>query len=187
MLTEAFAAAVLASSSPDPASAVASPPGEVRGPAKWYRVHPVDARRFSVAGHFVTQVIGLGFGARVEAMYRPFRHDRGANILVSLGAQGGPEVATMPLDIGWRQHFVPHPILTLELGAGYEQQTFFVRDIAPISRPAFYLEGGFAFRVVEGGWLGAHLAPSYAPFQRPGPGLAVRLGFRWTLGRRDEE
>lgn len=156
----------------------------VRGPASWFRVSPADPRRFSVAGHAEAQVIGLAFGVRAEALYRPFRFDRGANVRVGLGLQGGPEYAYLPVDLGWRQHFVPHRILTLELGAGYEQQTFFVPGLSPISRPAFYAEGGFAFQVTPGGWLGAQVVPSWAPLARPGPGLAVRAGFRWTLGAR---
>lgn len=159
----------------------AEPSSPSRG---WYDVPLADPRRLSVAGHFETQVIGLAFGVRAEALYRPFRFDRGANLRLGLGVQGGPEHAYLPVDLGWRQHFVPHRILTLELGAGYEQQTFFVPGLAPISRPAFYAEGGFAFQIVPGGWLGAQLVPSWAPFNRPGPGLAVRLGFRWTLGSR---
>lgn len=154
-----------------------------RGPARWGRTSPADPRRFSVAGHFESQVIGLAFGLRAEALYRPFRPDRGANVRVGVGLQGGPEFFYLPVDLGWRQHFVPHRIVTLELGAGFEQQTFFVPGLRPISRPAFYGEGGIAFRVTPGGWLGAQVVPSFAPFTHPGPGLAVRVGFRWTLGR----
>lgn len=153
-----------------------------RGPARWYQISPGDRQRFSVAGHVESQLIGLAFGVRAEALYRPFRPDRGANVRVGVGLQGGPEYFYLPVDVGWRQHFVPHRIVTLELGAGFEQQTFFIPGLRPISRPAFYGEGGIAFRVMPGGWLGAQVVPSFAPLQHPGPGLAVRVGFRWTLG-----
>lgn len=166
---------------PAPADPLPTPP--TRGPARWYETSPSDPRRFSVAGHFESQVIGLAFGLRAEALYRPFRPDRGANLRVGLGLQGGPEFFYLPVDVGWRQHFVPHRIVTLELGAGFEQQTFFVPEQRPISRPALYLEGGLAFQVTPGGWLGAQLVPSWG-FAPAGPGLAVRLGFRWTLGAR---
>ena len=166
-----------------PAPAESRPPTRARGPARWYEVSPGDPRRFSIAGHFESQVIGLAFGLRAEALYRPFRFDRGANLRLGLGLQGGPEFFYLPLDVGWRQHFVPHRILTLELGAGYEQQTFFVPELRPISRPALYLDGGFAFQVTPGGWLGAQVVPSWG-FAPAGPGLAVRVGFRWTLGAR---
>lgn len=161
-----------------------APPAPRRGPARWYQTPPSAAQRFSVAGHFETQIVGLAFGVRAEALYRPFRPDRGANVRVGVGLAGGPEYAYLPIDLGWRQHFVPHRIVTLELGAGYEQQTFFVPGLRPISRPAFYGEGGIAFRVTPGGWLSAQVVPSYAPFMRPGPSLAVRVGFRWTFGAR---
>ena len=164
-----------------PASAVVR--GPTRGPARWYQTSPGDPRRFSIAGHFESQIIGLAFGLRAEALYRPFRADRGANLRIGLGLQGGPEFFYMPVDIGWRQHFVPHRVVTLELGAGYEQQMFFVPELAPISRPAVYGEGGIAFRVAPGGWLGVQVAPSWA-FEPPGPGVAVRLGLRWNLGAR---
>lgn len=171
---------------PTPAPAALSPKTPTRGPARWYETSPSDPRRFSVAGHFESQVIGLAFGLRAEALYRPFRPDRGANLRVGLGLQGGPEFFYLPVDVGWRQHFVPHRILTLELGAGFEQQTFFIPELRPISRPALYLDGGFAFQVIPGGWLGAQLVPSWG-FSPAGPGLAVRLGFRWTLGARAVE
>jgi hypothetical protein len=164
-----------------PAAAVT--PSPTRGPARWYETSPDDPRRFSIAGHLETQLIGLAFGLRAEALYRPFRPDRGANLRVGLGLQGGPEFFYLPIDVGWRQHFVPHRILALELGAGFEQQTFFVPELAPISRTAIYTEGGLAFQVMPGGWLGAQVVSSWA-FGTPGPGLAVRLGFRWTLGGR---
>lgn len=159
-------------------------PPPARGPARWYQTRLGDPSRFSVAGHLEAQVVGLAFGVRAEALYRPFRPDRGANLRVGLGLQGGPELAYLPIDVGWRQHFVPHRILTLELGAGFEQQTFFSPDLWPVSRPAFYGEAGFAFQVTPGGWLGAQVVPSFAPFRTPGPSLAVRVGFRWTLGAR---
>lgn len=175
--------AVETSRAPVQITDVASQPTPPRGPARWFQISPRDPRRFSLAGHLESQLIGLAFGLRAEALYRPFRFDRGANVRVGLGLQGGPEYFYLPIDVGWRQQFVPHRILALELGAGFEQQTFFVPDLRPISRPAFYAEGGFAFQVMPGGWLGAQAVPSWAPFQRPGPGLAVRVGFRWTLGR----
>lgn len=165
------------------APAAAAPATTGRGPARWYQTSLADPRRFSIAGHFETQLIGLALGLRAEALYRPFRPDRGANLRVGLGLQGGPEFFYLPVDVGWRQHFVPHRILTLELGAGYEQQTFFVPQLPPISRPAIYTEGGLAFRVAPGGWLGAQVVPSWT-FGTPGPGLAVRVGFRWTFGAR---
>lgn len=165
----------------DPSTPTADPT-PTRGPARWYETSPSDPRRFSVAGHFESQIIGLAFGLRAEALYRPFRPDRGANLRVGLGLQGGPEFFYLPVDVGWRQHFVPHRILTLELGAGFEQQTFFIPELRPISRPALYLEGGLAFQVTPGGWLGAQLVPSWG-FSPAGPGIAVRVGFRWTLGR----
>jgi hypothetical protein len=158
-------------------------PTPTRGPARWYQTSPRDPRRVSIAGHFESQVIGLAFGLRAELLYRPFRPDRGANVRVGLGLQGGPELFYLPVDVGWRQHFLPHRIVTLELGAGFEQQTFFVPELRPISRPAIYGEGGLAFQVTPGGWLGAQVVPSWA-FAPLGPGLAVRLGFRWTLGAR---
>lgn len=167
----------------EPGDPPTTPAASPRGPAHWYETSPSDPRRFSIAGHVESQLIGLAFGVRGEALYRPFRFDRGANLRMGLGLQGGPELFYLPIDIGWRQHFVPHRILTLELGAGFEQQTFFVSDLRPISRPAIYVEGGFAFRVTPGGWLGAQVVPSWA-FAPLGPGLAVRLGFRWTLGAR---
>lgn len=148
----------------------------------WYATPLRDPSRFSVAGYFETQVIGLAFGLRSEFLYRPFRPDRGANIRLGVGLEGGREFFYLPIDLGWRQHFIPHRILTLELGAGYEQQTFFVPTLAPITRSAFYGEGGLAFRVLPQGWLGAQVVLGWAPFERPGPGLGLRLGFRWNFG-----
>lgn len=184
-------AAVMGMALPLPRLGHAAEPGDAspttaaspRGPARWYETSPSDPRRFSIAGHFESQLIGLAFGLRAEALYRPFRFDRGANLRMGLGLQGGPEFLYLPVDVGWRQHFVPHRIVTLELGAGFEQQTFFVPELRPISRPAIYVEGGLAFQVTPGGWLGAQVVPSWG-FSPPGPGLAVRLGFRWTLGAR---
>jgi len=166
---------------PPRTSAVA--PAPARGPARWYQTSPRAPERFSLAGHLESQLVGLAFGLRAEALYRPFRPDRGANLRVGLGLQGGPEFFYLPVDVGWRQHFLPHRIVALELGAGFEQQTFFVPELRPISRPAVYAEGGLAVQVTRGGWLGAQVVPSWA-FDPPGPGLAVRLGFRWTLGAR---
>lgn len=163
------------------AQAPAEPPTQPRR-VNWYATPLADPSRFSVAGQFETQLIGLAFGARAELLYRPFRADRGANLRVGLGLAGGPEFAYLPFAIGWRQHFLPHRIVTLELGAGYEQQSFLVPGIAPISRAAVYAEGGLGVRVLARGWLGAQTALSWAPGHRPGPGLSLRLGFRWDFG-----
>lgn len=155
-----------------------------RGPARWYETPLADPRRVSLAGHFEAQLIGLAFGLHAECLYRPFRADRGANLRVGVSLAGGPEFFYLPLAIGWRQHFVPHHRVTLELGAGYEQQSFFVPSLPAITRAAFYGEGGLAIRVVEQGFVGTQVIMSWAPFERPGPGLGLRLGFRWNFGSR---
>ena len=155
--------------------------GEGERRLSWYDTPMGDPSRVSLHTHFEAQLIGPAFGPRVEALYRPFRAERGANLVAGVGLQGGPEFFYLPVSVGWRQHFRPHRIVTLELGAGYEFQAFFVPDIEPASRSAFYGEGGIGFRVVEQGWLGVQSAASWAPFERPGPGLAVRLGFRWDF------
>jgi hypothetical protein len=161
----------------------------------WYATPLRDPSRFSVAGHFETQVIGLAFGLQGEFLYRPFRPGRGANLRLGVGLEGGREFFYLPIAIGWRQHFLPHRLVTLELGAGYEQQTFFVPKLPPITRPAVYGEGGIGFLVLprtsrrpngiqlagEGGWLGVQAQLGWA-LDRPGPGLGLRLGFRWNFG-----
>lgn len=179
-------AAVLASApvSSEPAPSETAPVHARRGPARWYETSLADPRRFSVAGHFEAQLIGLAFGVHGEFLYRPFRADRGANLRVGVSLAGGPEFFYLPLALGWRQHFVPHHRVTLELGAGYEQQSFFVPGLDPVTRSAFYGEGGVAIRVIEQGFIGTQVIMSWAPFERPGPGLGLRLGFRWNFGPR---
>jgi len=176
---------VLTSVALAPTLALADPPPAPDPAAKrvdWYETPMSDPSRFSAAGHFETQLIGLGFGARGDLLYRPFRPNRGANLRLGLGLASGPEFAYLPFALGWRQHFVAHRIVTLELGAGYEQQSVFIPGLAPISRAAVYGEGGLGFRVVERGWLGVQTQLSWAPVERPGPGLSLRLGFRWDFG-----
>ncbi len=156
---------------------------EARRGVRWWDTPMGHPSRFSAGAHVESQLVGLSFGLRPELLYRPFRATRGFNLRVGVGLLGGPEFFYLPVDVGWRQHFVPHRILTLELGAGYEQQSFFVPQLGAITRAAFYAEGGVAFRVISRGWLGVQATGSYAPFARPGPGLGLRLGFRWNFGR----
>jgi hypothetical protein len=171
MLTEGWlVAAALLVGEPEPARRV-----------DWYDTPASSPRRVSIAGQFEAQLIGLAFGPRFELMYRPFRPDRGANLVFGLGVQGGPDFFYMPFNLGWRQHFVPHDRLTLVLGGGFEQQTFVAPGLPAVSRPAFYGETGLAVRVTGRGWIGTQVMASWAPFERPGPGLSVRLGFRWDF------
>lgn len=165
-----------------------APPPETAPPRRrrvhWYDVAPGDPRRFSLAANLQVDLLGLAVGIRPEFLYRPFRATRGFNLRFGFGLLGGPEYFFLPVDVGWRQHFVPHHRVTLELGAGYEQQSFFVRDAPPVTRGYFYAELGLAVRVASRGWLGVQFAPGWAPFSHPGPGVATRLGFRWDLGDR---
>jgi hypothetical protein len=118
----------------------------------------------------------------VDALYRPFRATRGANLRLGVGLFAGPESVALPIAVGWRQHFVPHHRLTLELGAGYELQNFFVTSFGSVSRHSFYGEGGLSVRVGRAGWIGVRTHLGWAPFERPGPTLAVGGGYRWDFG-----
>ncbi len=181
---DSAAAASSASATSAPAAAATEPPKIDRRRIRWYDVPAGDPSRVSIAAHIQVDLLGLAIGVRPEVLYRPFRATRGANLRFGFGLLPGPEYFFLPIALGWRQHFVPHHRVTLELGAGYEQQFFFVRDAPAVTRGFFYAELGLAVRVASRGWLGVQVAPGWAPFSHPGPGIATRLGFRWDFGGR---
>lgn len=174
-----------AAASPEPASG-ASPadtePAPRRRRVGWYDIPARDPRRVSIGANLQVDLLGLAIGIRPEVLYRPFRATRGFNLRFGFGLLPGPEYFFLPIDVGWRQHFVPHHRVTLELGAGYEQQFFFVRDAAAVTRGYVFAELGLAVRVVSRAWIGVQFVPGWAPFSHPGPGIATRLGFRWDFG-----
>lgn len=167
-----------------PAAAPVEPQKIERRGVRWYDVPAGDPSRVSIAAHLQVDLLGLAVGVRPEVLYRPFRATRGANLRFGFGLLPGPEYFFLPIAVGWRQHFVPHHRVTLELGAGYEQQFFFVRDAPAVTRGFLYTELGLAVRVASRGWLGVQVAPGWAPFSHPGPGIATRLGFRWDFAGR---
>lgn len=176
--TTAAAPTSLPNTTDAPPAGPATPKRRVR----WYDIPPGDPRRVSIAAQLQVDLLGLAIGIRPEVLYRPFRATRGANLRFGFGLLPGPEYFFLPIDLGWRQHFVPHHRVTIELGAGYEQQFFFVRDAPTVTRGYFYAELGLAVRVASRGWLGVQFVPGWAPFGHPGPGIATRLGFRWDFG-----
>lgn len=167
-----------------PAVGPAEPPKTARRRVRWYDVPAGDPSRVSIAAYLQVDLLGLAVGVRPEVLYRPFRATRGANLRFGFGLLPGPEYFFLPIALGWRQHFVPHHRVTLELGAGYEQQFFFVRDAPAVTRGLMYAEFGLAVRVASRGWLGVQVSPGWAPFRHPGPGIATRIGFRWDFGGR---
>lgn len=143
---------------------------------------PGDPKRFSIAGHIQADLIGLAIGPRVEFLYRLGEPDGGENLRLSFGVLAGLELVHMPLAIGYRQGIDLGEIVQLGLGVGFELQTFFVPDHYTVVRPAFYAELVLDFKVMPGGWIGAHTGLDFAPFRFFGFGIMTRLGFRWDFG-----
>lgn len=138
----------------------------------------VLADHLEVGVPFEVDLVGLVYGLRPEALWR-FGKDDASRLRLAIGLLPGPEYFYLPVSFGYRAVWGSgrwHP----EAGLGVEQQTFLVPDAPPSSRTSFYFELGLGVDFGEHWTATVSMAPDFAPFGEPGPGMSLRAGVRWA-------
>ena len=145
----------------------------------------LEADHFSLGLPAEADVVGLAFGVHPELLWRPFDPAGRFHVRAATGAMVGPELALVPVSLGFRQMLRPEKTFRLGFGAGLQFQAFLPYGHAMVPRLDQYYEFYFDVATSDSLRVTAALSPEFGWVGGFGLGMAARLGVQMDFPLRD--
>ena len=145
----------------------------------------IEPENLSLGVPLEADVVGLAFGVHPELLWRPFDPAGRFHVRAATGAMVGPELALIPVSLGFRQVFRPEKVLRPGFGAGLQFQSFLPYGHSMVPRLDQYYEFYFDVATSDSLRMTATLSPEFGWVGGFGLGMAARLGVQMDLPLRD--
>lgn len=145
----------------------------------------LEAENFSLGVPLEADVVGLAFGVHPELLWRPFDPVGRFHLRAATGIMAGPELALVPVSLGFRQMLRPEKVFRPGFGAGVQFQAFLPYGHELVPRLDQYYEFYFDVATSDSLRVTAALSPEFGWVGGFGLGMAARLGVQMDFPLRD--
>lgn len=145
----------------------------------------LETESFSLGVPLEADVVGLAFGVHPELLWRPFDPAGRFNLRAATGIMAGPELALVPVSLGFRQMLRPEKVFRPGFGAGVQFQAFLPYGHELVPRLDQYYEFYFDVATSDSLRVTAALSPEFGWVGGFGLGMAARLGVQMDFPLRD--